>query len=153
MIVIKRILIGLGVLFVAVIILFSCVGESARAFRKEQEPFVQSFVWQLSKHWNIAYLDDELSTGTVRQRLRSTEGQQALLQMKPLGVFRSARDFELLSYNTGTEGSTGTFSFKAIFEYGDATVRVTVTERDGNSRVSGLTTTDIHVEHTSKTET
>ena len=52
--VLKNALIGLGVLFLVVLAFFAWIGVSSSQFRKEEAPFVETFVTDLSKRWDIA---------------------------------------------------------------------------------------------------
>jgi hypothetical protein len=142
--VVNRILIGLGLLFLAVIALFVWVGVSGSQFRKEQTPFVERFVTDLSKRWDLADVNDRVATSFVEQA-RSAQAQQALHEFKPLGMLRSMSDLELRSYNANTKGTTGVFSFKGTFENGDAVVQVTLVKMDGGVRVLSLYLNAIHV--------
>ena len=47
-------------------------------------------------------------------------------------------DFELLNYYSGTEGETGVFRFKGVFEFGKGLVTVTIIEKDEIVRVMGF---------------
>ena len=59
--VLKNILIGLGVIFLVALAFFAWIGVSGSQFRKEQAPFVEAFVTDLSKRWDIADVYDRLA--------------------------------------------------------------------------------------------
>jgi len=145
MLVIKRVLIGLGVLFLALIVLVWSLGETASAFRKEQEPIAKSFVTELSRHWSITDLPSDRLTDPFRQQMLSIQGQQVLHQFKQLGVLTAARDFGLYNYSTGLRGLSGVVTFKATFENGDATVYVTVIKKDNKTQISGISVANAHL--------
>lgn len=65
--VLKNILIGLGGLFLVVIALLAWIGVSSSQFRKEQAPFVQTFVTDLSKRWNVADVYDRMANPFIEQ--------------------------------------------------------------------------------------
>jgi hypothetical protein len=116
--VVKKILIGLGVLFLVVIAFFAWIGVSSSQFRKEQTLFVETFVTDLSKRWDIADVHDRLANSFIEQ-VGTPQAQQLLHQFKQLGALQSVHDLELRSYNANNNGRTGLFSFKGTFENGE----------------------------------
>ena len=132
--VVKTILIGLGALFIMVIALLAWVGVSGSQFRKEQAPFVETFVADLSKRWDIADVHDRLANPLIEQA-STPQTQQLLHQFKQLGALKSVHDLELRAYKTYNNGRTGLFSFKGTFENGEAVVNVTIIKKDGAVRV------------------
>ena len=123
MVIRKNILIGLGALFLVVIALISWIGMSSSQFRKEEAPFVEKFVMDLSKRWDI---------GDVRDRMTESFIEQA------------GTDLEMRSYQTINSKKTAVFSFKGTFESGDGMVTVTVVGHDGVVRVLGFVLRAIH---------
>lgn len=140
----KTILIGLGALFLVVIAFLAWIGVSSSQFRKEQAPFVEAFVTDLSKRWDIADVYDRLANPVVEQA-GTPQAQQLLHRFKQLGVLRSVRDLELRRYETNNNGRTGYFSFKGAFENGEAVVEVTIVKKDGAVRVLGFYLTTTHM--------
>lgn len=134
MTVLKNVLIGLGALFLVVVAFFTWVGVSSTQFRREQAPFVETFVTDLSKHWDIADVHDRLTEPFIEQ-VSTPRAQQLLHQFKELGALKSVQDLELRSYITNNKGQTGVFSFKGTFENGEAVVSVTIVEKDAAVRV------------------
>jgi hypothetical protein len=130
----KNILIGLGILFVVVLAFFAWIGASSSHFRKEQAPFVETFVTDLSKRWDIADVYGRMTNSFIQQA-SAPQAQQLLHQFKQLGALQSVYDLELRSYNSNNNERTGLFSFKGTFENGEALVSVTVVEKDGAARV------------------
>ena len=135
--VVKKILIGLGVFFLVVIAFFAWVGVSSSQFRKEQTLFVETFVTDLSKRWDIADVHDRLESRFIEQA-NTPQAQQLLHQFKQMGALKSVHDLELRSYNANNIGRTGNFSFKGTFENGEALVNVTIVKKDRAVRVLGF---------------
>ena len=75
-------------------------------FRKEEAPFVETFVTDLSKRWDIADVHDRMATAFIEQA-GTPQAQQLLLRFKELGVLKSTHDLELRNYYEGTTGRTG----------------------------------------------
>jgi hypothetical protein len=135
--VLKNILIGLGVLFLVILAFFAWIGVSGSQFRKEQAPFVETFVTDLSKRWDIADVYDRLANPFIEQT-STPQAQQLLHQFKQLGALKSVHDLGLRSYNANNNGRTGLFSFTGTFENGEAVVSVTIVKKDGAVRVLGF---------------
>ena len=135
--VLKRILIGLGVLFLVVIAFFAWVGATSSQFRKEQTPFVETFVTDLSKRWDPADVCDRMANTFIEQT-GTPQAQQLLHQFKQLGALKSVRDLELRSYSVNTNGQTGVLSFKGTFENGEGIINITIVKKDGAVRVLGF---------------
>jgi hypothetical protein len=140
--VIRKILVGLGVLFLVLIALFSWVVVIGRQFRTEQTPFVKTFVTDLSRHWNVADVSDRVAGTTLDQAL-TPKGQQMFQMFKQLGALRSAGDLTMERFNVNTTGTTGVFEFKGTFDNGEADVRVTVLKKGGSAWVLGFYLNDI----------
>lgn len=141
--VLKNILIGLGALFLVVIVLISWIGMSSSQFRKEEAPFVEKFVMDLSKRWDIGDVRDRMTESFIEQA-GTPQAQELLNQFKRLGALKSVHDLELRSYQTINSKKTAVFSFKATFESGDGLVTVTVVANDGVVRVLGFVLRGIH---------
>lgn len=135
--VIRKILVGLGVLFVVILAFVGWIIVSSRQFRTEETAFVQTFVTDLSRHWNVADVSSRLA-GPVLDQALTPQGQQVLHQFKQLGVLRSADGLKMENYNIGSEGRTGTFGFKGTFDNGEADVQVVVVKKGGSPWVLGF---------------
>ncbi len=135
--VLKNILIGLGVLLLVMLAFFTWMEVSSGQFRKEQAPFVTTFVTDLSRRWDMVDVTDRLTNSFIEQT-GTPQARQLLQQFKQLGVLKSVRDLELLSYFATTRGRTGVFGFKGTFENGEALVHVTIVKQDGTVRVTGF---------------
>jgi hypothetical protein len=134
---VKNILAGLGVLLLVVVALFTWIGAASSQFRKEQSAFVETFVADLSKHWDVADVHDRLSN-TLLEQTNTPQVQQLLQEFSRLGALKSARDIELQRYFTSTDGRTGYFSLTGTFENGEAVVHVTLFKKDGAVHVIGF---------------
>lgn len=119
--ILKNILIGFGVLFLLILVLVGWVGVRSSQFRTEEAPFVQTFVTDLSKRWDIADVYDR-SENTFIEQATTPQAQQLLHQFKQLGPLKSVHDLELRNYISNNRGRTGLFSFKGTFENGEAVV-------------------------------
>ena len=133
----KNILIGLGVLFLVVLAVFAWIGVSSSQFRKEQAPFVETFVTDLSKRWDIADVYDRMANSFIEQA-STPQARQLLHQFRQLGALKSVHDLGLRSYKSSNNEQTGLFFFKGIFENGEAVVNVTIVRKDGAVHVLGV---------------
>jgi hypothetical protein len=140
--VIRKILVGLGVLFLVLIAVFSWVVVVGRQFRTEQTPFVKTFVTDLSRHWNVADVSDRVAGTTLDQAL-TPKGQQMFHMFKQLGALRSTGDLAMQRFNVTTSGTSGVFEFKGTFDNGEADVQVTVLKKGGSAWVLGFYLNDI----------
>ena len=140
--VIRKILVGLGVLFLVLIAIFSGVVVVGRQFRTEQTPFVKTFVTDLSRHWNVADVSDRIAGPTLDQAL-TPKGQQMFHLFKQLGTLRSAGDLTMERFNVDTRETSGVFEFKGTFDNGEADVQVTVVKKGGSAWVLGFYLNDI----------
>jgi hypothetical protein len=135
--VLKNILIGLGSLFLVIIALVAWTQVSSREFRNEQAPFVETFVTDLSRRWDLADVHDRLADSYIKQA-STPQVQQLLHQFKQLGALKSVHDLELRSYSAINNRQIGNFSFKGIFENGEAVVNVAIAKKAGPVRVLGF---------------
>jgi hypothetical protein len=125
---------------------------SSSQFRKEQTLFVETFVTDLSKRWDIADVRDRLEDAFIEQA-STPQAQQLLHQFKQLGKLKSVRDPELRGYNTNNRERIGNFSFRGTFENGEAMVDVTIIKNDGVVRVSGFYLKATHIRKGAKLQT
>jgi hypothetical protein len=142
----KKVLISLGGIFVAVFALFVWLGMGSAHFRTEQEPFVRTFVSDLSKRWVVSDVYDRLANPFIEQA-GTVQGKQLLQQFKQLGALKAVRDVELRNYNLSFHGQTGIFTFKGTFEHGEAIVDVTIIKKDAAVRVLGIYITSTHMQN------
>ena len=143
--VLKKILIGLGSVFLLVIALFVWLGIQGTRFKREEAPFVRTYVADFSRRWDVADVYDR-SANTFLAQVSSAEGQRVLQSFKSLGGLTSIHDFELKNFSDGTWGRRGVFDFKADFQNGEALVEVTILD-DGHvgPRVIGIYLTGIQL--------
>jgi hypothetical protein len=150
--VMKTILMVAGAIFLILIGLFVWLGRSAAHFRTEQEPFARTFVADLSRRWDVADVDSRSGTAFIEQS-RAPEGQQWLKRVSQLGRLKAIRDVQFGNYFAGPSGQTGVFTFKAAFENGEATLKVTVGRDGTSSQVLGLFVSDARLfEHKQTTQ-
>jgi hypothetical protein len=135
--IVRKVLIGLGVVFALIIAFFVWLGVLGARFKSAETPFVTQFVTDLSRHWNPDDVSDRSATSLIEQA-RSAQGRQVLEHFKQLGALRSAHDLVLRNYNLGTNGVTAVLSMKASFQNGDATVDVTLHKQGGALVVTGF---------------
>ena len=141
--VLKKILIGLGSVFLVLLVLFTWLGIQSVRFKREEAPFVKTYVTDLSRHWNVADVYDRSANEFVAQA-DSPEGQRTIESFQALGSLISVQDFELKNYSDGTWGQRGVFEFKAYFKNGKSLVEVTIVVKGHNGpRVVGVHLTGI----------
>ena len=99
--------------------------------------FVEAFVIDLSKRWDIADAHGRMTNPFIKET-STPQAQQLLHQFKQLGALKSVHDLKLRAYKSYNDGQTGLFSFKGIFENGEAVVNVTIVNKDGAVRVVGF---------------
>src|ERR1700722_14912388 len=104
----KTILIGLGVLFLVVVALFTWSGVSSSQFREEQAPFVEAFVIDLSKRWDIADVHGRMTNPFIEET-STPQAQQLLHQFKRLRALKSTQDVKLIAYKSYNDEQTGLF--------------------------------------------
>lgn len=142
--VLKNILIGLGVLSLVVLAFFAWIRVSSSQFRQEQAPFVEAFVIDLSKRWDIADVHGRMTNPFIEET-STPQAQQLLHQFKRLGTLKSVHDLKLRAYKSYNGEQTGLFSFKGIFENGEAVMNVTIVKNDGAVRVLGFYLKATHI--------
>ena len=133
----KNVLIGFGVLFVAVIGLFIFAGVGSSDFREQQAPFIESFMHEFTQSWDVSAVHSKLSNDLLKQ-IDTPSGRNALDVFRTLGAFDGMSDLVLQHYTSGTSGKTGKFAFKAQFTSGPALVEMILVESEGRTVVNGL---------------
>jgi hypothetical protein len=136
--VLKKVLIGFGVVFLVIIALAVWLGFQSVRFGRAERPFVEAYVTDFSRHWRVADVYDRSANEFLTQA-SSSEGERAIAMFRPLGALTSISDFEIKNYKVGTGGRSGVFDFKGKFENGTAVVEVTIIDNghDG-ARVVGV---------------
>jgi hypothetical protein len=128
---------ALGGIFLLAVILFGWLGLRSAQFKAQQQPFVTTFVTDLSRRWDVADVDTRTADALIEQ-VRTPQGQHLLNQFRQLGTLKSVHDFALRNYSTGTEGQRGVFSFTGTFDNGSAVVDITLVEKGDSTRVIGF---------------
>ncbi len=134
---IKKILIFLGVLFLAFLALAALLAKNSSDFLVDNKPFVEKFTRDLSSEWNVTDVHERLSNEFL-QTLDTPQGQEGFRQLKLLGAVKAITDFQMGNYNATTNGTTGDITFKATFENAKGLVTVTLIKRDGRVQVQGF---------------
>ena len=140
----KKILIGFGVLLLMIGAFVSWLSVSSSYFRKEHTHFVETFIADLSKRWDIDDVHDRIADAVV-SKARSPEGQHLLHQLAQLGALKSIRDVELRGYRSHGSEKTGYFSLRGTFENGEAEIELTIIENSGTVRVAGFYVDGAHL--------
>jgi len=135
--ILRNILIGFGVVFVAVIGLIVFLSNESNDFRDKQFPFIETFMMEFSENWEVSSVYEKLTNDLLKQ-IDSPAGRNALDIFKTQGSFKEMSDLVLVNYNAGTSGKTGKFTFKALFTSGPALVEIILVENQGKTLVNGL---------------
>jgi hypothetical protein len=134
----KKILIGLGSIFLVLIALFTWLGLQSVRFKQQQEPFVRTYMTDLSRHWNVADVYDR-SDNEFLAEAGSAPGVRTMQSFKSLGPLLSIHDLELKNFSDGTWGRRGVFAFKGRFQNGEALVQILLENKGRTgSRVFGV---------------
>jgi hypothetical protein len=142
--IVKRILIGLGVVFALIIVVAGFLGYQSHRFRVAQEPFVRTFMTDLARRWDGQDVYDRLTNGLIEQ-LGSSQGKAFLDTARHYGQVMSITDFELNRYNATPSATQVNFRFKAKFTNGTALIDVYVIDRDHAIRVDGVHVIEGHL--------
>jgi len=136
--VIKKVLVGLGVLFVLFICLAIFLAGSSSEFEEKHKEFVLNYTEEFSKGWEINSVSPITTNGMLSQ-INTPNGKHALNVFRTFGIFIEATDFELFNYSSHAGGPTvGIFKFKAQFKNANTLVTVTVHEVDEVVKVHGF---------------
>ena len=133
----KKILTALGALFCVLLVAFGVLLVMQGNFKEEQEPFIRQFRADYSRNWDIVDVHSQVTNDFLAQ-IQSSAGQNAVAIFRRLGKVEEITDVSIGNFNVGTEGKTGTFTFKARFERAPTLVQLIVQESDGAVRVHGL---------------
>ena len=135
--IIKSILIGLGSLFLLIIVLFAFLLSESNDFFDENKAFVETFSYDLTRNWRITDVHDRLSNELIKQ-LDSIDSQSTISKLSIVGSIREIYDMEMGDYKTTTEGTTGIISFKAKFERAKGVMTITLLKKDNKVFVHGF---------------
>ena len=136
--VLKKILIGLGVIFILFIGLAIFLAGSSTEFKEKHQDFVISYTKEFSQNWEVSSVSSIMTNGMLSQ-INTPNGKHAINVFKSFGAFEKASDLELHNYSTHSGGPTvGVFKFKAKFKNANTLVTVTVHEIEGVVKVHGF---------------
>ena len=135
--ILKNIFIGLGALFILLMIVFAYISYSSSVFLKDNQQFIEEFAYDYSANWSSDDVHTRLSNEFLTM-INSPEGRQAISQVRQLGAITEISDFEMGNYYSGTGGNTGIITFKAVFENAKGVVRITLVEKDNKVRIQGF---------------
>jgi hypothetical protein len=138
----KKVLVGLGVVFVLLGVLVAFFAYSFAGFQQQHEAFVRQFVADYSRRWEVADVQAQV-TAQFLEQIRSPNGLQAVSYFQRMGRIRSITDVSIDHFTSGTNGKVGVFLFKAEFENAPAVVKVTVIEKDGSVLVQAVNITPV----------
>lgn len=134
----KKLFMGLGVLFLLIIIFAVFMFSESSSFKEKHSQFIQEFTQGFSEDWDIADVSD-LTTSEFLANLNTPNGKHALGVFKTLGKLVSITDIEIQNYSANAGGpNTGIFVFKAKFENAKTLVTITIQEQDDIVRVYGF---------------
>jgi len=135
--IIKNILVSLGIIFVIVVAAISYIAMGSSSFKKEYSPFAEKFLFDYSQAWKISDVEGRLSSEFLAD-LNSMKSRNAISLFESLGKLESISDVEINQYNSGTNGETGIFIFKAVFNNAKTAVTLTIRKNNNGIKVLGL---------------
>ncbi len=136
--IVKKILVGLGVLFVLFIGLAIYLAGSSSEFERKHQDFVINYTREFSRGWEINSVS-AITTNDMLSQINTPNGKHALNVFRTFGEFIEATDIELHNYSTHAGGPTvGIFKFKARFKNANTLVTVTVHEIEESVKVHGF---------------
>ena len=135
--ILKKILLGLGLVFLAVIVITIYLWLSAFNVLDENREFVRRFSIDFSREWRISDVHGRL-TNQLIQLLDTPNGKFAYDQLKALGPLNEIADMELQNYHVGTDGKSAVITFKGSFRNAKGLVTITLVERNGKVLVHGF---------------
>lgn len=135
--VIKKILAGLGILFIVLLALAALLAKLSSDFLEDNRAFVADFTRDLSKRWNVADVHERVSNEFL-QTLDTAQGHEGFRQLRSLGALKDMGDLEMGNYNAATNGTTAEISYKATFENAKGLVKITLIKKDGKVQVQGF---------------
>jgi len=138
--ILKKIFIGLGIIFMVLIVMLGLVVLRSSEFKKENTEFVKQFMTQFADNWEVNDVQHMLSNEFIDQ-ITTPGGRAAVMEFRKLGKLIDIQDIELNNFNTfwGTNShKRGVFVFKAQFENGNALATLTLVVNENGRRVHAL---------------
>jgi hypothetical protein len=138
--ILKKIFIGLGIIFTILIVIFGLVVLKSWDFKKDNTEFVKQFMTQFADNWEMNDVQHMLTNEFIDQ-ITTPGGRAAVMEFRKLGKLVDILDIELNNFNTfwGTNSQQrGVFVFKAQFENGNALATLTLIVNDNGRRVDSL---------------
>ncbi len=134
---IKHLLIAFGLLVLAVVAFGIFLAFEGRGFKEQHAGFIEAFMTDFSESWEVASVRYRVTDAFVRE-VDTPSGRQTLASFRTLGRLLRIEDLELGAYRATTEETAGLFTFRAVFEHADASVRLGLIERREDLRVNLL---------------
>lgn len=120
--IVKWALMGLGVLFLGGVSVVGYVAWDARSAEEAGRPFINSFLKDLSRKWDIADVSTRVTPDNIQQ-LSSAPGARVLVDLSRLGRFNSVGKLTLVNHAVLANGKFSTFDFVGVFENRTALTR------------------------------
>lgn len=135
--VIKNILLGLGALFLLIVVFFTFLWGESSDFKEQNALFINNYLETFSTNWDLDDVKDQMTNGLLIE-INTPNGTNAMNYFKTLGRLQEIRDLEINNYNTTLSGKTGVFLFKAKFQYSDTVVKMILQKNEDGVKVNGL---------------
>jgi len=134
----KKLFMGLGVIFLLIIVFVVFLFSESSDFKDEHSQFIQDFTQNFSENWDISDVSDH-ATSELLSNLNTPNGKHAMRVFRALGKLVSVSDIEIQNYSANAGGpNTGVFLFKGDFENAKTLVTITIQEEEGIIRVDGF---------------
>lgn len=136
--IVKKILTGLGVVFVLFIVLVMFITGASSKFEDRHKGFVESFTRDFSQNWLVEHVAEKM-TNEMLEEINTSDGRRAVGIFKTFGKLVDVIDIEIHDYSANANSpNVGTFKFKANFKNAKTLVTLTVHEADGVAKVQYL---------------
>jgi len=124
--IIKRALIGLGVIFSCLISTSIYIESESNNFRNNNSNIAVKFMQELSLEWSMERVSSMVDSDIVYQA-NTERGRQILENNSNLGRLKRIDNLDLVEYvHYFNRPNVGTFVFTAFFEHGVATVQIVI---------------------------
>ncbi len=140
---IKNILLGLGSLFVLLVVIAIYTHGQSSEFKDKNTQFAKDFTHDFSQQWDVSTVSN-ITTNNFLSKISTPTGQHALSMFRTFGKLTDANDVELIKYISNVNvGATATFKFKATFEKVKAVITIVLKEKNNEIKVHGFHITPI----------